>query len=340
LPSGFPEADEVLGLLQIMLQRTPEQRRLRAIGQPLHDEDGESPKPRTPWTPERRLQVRLFNVLERWCGALNDPRFAWIDPAASSRNYSTLLVALAECWEQHYLPEHRIVRLVTTLLSSFLGSERAPGHLLSLDEGEREQALARLPAEARILAGALAYAALHEQCEWRSSVFGLQPALVAGIELGVIHVGDRSSELVQRLLHEKVPAAAIEARLLWLSEFIDDEHWCRKQERDLGLERVALTKESFNPRFGITLSVDGSSLDDPRIVSLVRQALAYRHVDGTVVELGLARLAVHLDDYAFAKANGLEYQSREPITRERLLDYERQGVSWVRTLGAAAGTAS
>ena len=181
----------------------------------------------------------------------NDPRFAWIDPAAPVRNYSMLLVALAECWEQRYLPEHRVVRLLMTLLS-FLRSDRARGHLLSLEDGEREQALARLP-DARLLGGSLAFAALREQGEWRSSIFELQPAVVAGIELGVLEVGKRSPKVVQRLVDEKVTAAEIEERLLWASEFIDDDHWCRKQERDLGLERVALTKESFNRRFGITL---------------------------------------------------------------------------------------
>jgi hypothetical protein len=339
-PAGLPEEDEVLALLRIMLERTPEQRGLRTIGAAPHDEAGEAPKRRAQWTPERRLQVRLFNVLDRWCGALNDPRFAWIDPAAPVRNYSTLLVALAECWEQNYLPEHRVVRLLTTLSSSFLRSDRARGHLLSLDEDDRAQTLTRLPADAKVLGGALTYAALREHGDWRSLVFELQPALVTGIELGVLEVGERSSRIVRRLVHEKATPAEIEERLLWASEFIDDEHWCRKQERDLGLERVTLTKESFNRRFGITLSIDGSDLDDPRIVSLVRQALVYRHVDGAVVELGPTRLSVHLDDYAFAKANGLVYQSREPITRDLLLALERQGVSWARTLDAAAGAAS
>jgi hypothetical protein len=322
-----------------MLERTPEHRTLRAIGA-SKDDDGTEPRPGTPWTPERRLQVRLFNVLERWCGALNDPRFAWIDLAAPSRNYSTLLIALAECWEQQYLPEHRVVRLLTTLLSSFLRSERAHGYLLSLEADEREQAITRLPAEARTLAGALAYGALRQQAEWRSAIFELQPALVAGIELGVIEVNEGSPPVAQRLVGGQASREEIEERLLWASEFIDDEHWCRKQERDLGLERVTLTSESFSRRFGITLSVEGGDLDDPRIVSLVRQALAYRHVEGAVVELGRARLSVHLDDYAYAKANGFVYQSREPITRERLLAFERQGVSWGRTLEAAAGAVS
>src|SRR6266508_2595116 len=115
---------------------------------------------------------------------------------------------------------------------------------------------------------------------------------------------------------------------------------CRPCWSGGSLTRRRRRKRSRSRCFGITLSVDGSDLDDPRIVSLVRQALAYRHVDGAVVELGPARLSVHLDDYAFARANGLDYQSREPITRQRLLELERQGVSWGRTLEAAAGAAS
>jgi hypothetical protein len=338
--AGLPEEDEVLALLRTMLERTPEHRGLRAIGGVPEDDDGKEPKQGAPWTPERRLQVRLFNVLERWCGALNDPRFAWIDPASPARNYSTLLVALAECWELNYLPEHRVVRLLTTLLSGFVRSERVRGHLLLLDEDEREQTLARLPDEAKMLAGALAYAALREQGDWRSWVFELQPALVTSLELGVLEVGGRSASIVQRLVQEEATPTEIEERLFWASEFIDDEHWCRKQERDLGLERVTLTKESFNRRFGITLSIDGSDLDDPRIVSLVRQALVYRHVDGAVVELGSTRLSVHLDDFAFAKANDLIYQSRERITQDLLVTLERQGVSWARTLETTASAAS
>ena len=171
-------------------------------------------------------------------------------------------------------------------------------------------------------------------------MFELQPALVTAIELGVMEVGERSESIVRRLVQEEATPAEIEERLIRASEYIDDEHWCRKQERDLGLERVTLTKESFNRRFGITLSIDGSGLDDPRIVSLVRQALVYRHVDGAVVELGPTRLSVHLDDYAFAKANGLVYQSRERITHDLLLALERQGVSWARTLEETASAAS
>lgn len=61
--------------------------------------------------------------------------------------------------------------------------------------------------------------------------------------------------------------------------------------------------------------VDGSSLDDPRIVTLVRQRSPI-DMSGAV-GLGSVRLSVRLNDYAYAKANELFYQSREPITRDR-----------------------
>ena len=71
----LPMDDEVFELLRIMRDRVRSRRQLRAIGGA--DEHGE-PGTGSPWTPQRRLQVRLFNVLNRWCGALNDPRLRWV----------------------------------------------------------------------------------------------------------------------------------------------------------------------------------------------------------------------------------------------------------------------
>ena len=139
--TGLPEDDEILGLLRLMIERTPSERGLHAVGQPRPDGGGTG----VPWTPERRLQVRLFNVLERWCGALNDPRFRWIDPSAPTRNFSALIVALYECWEQGYLPPPRIEDLLATLYGSYVCTERGPGYLPSVDEDERGAALTGLP---------------------------------------------------------------------------------------------------------------------------------------------------------------------------------------------------
>src|SRR4029077_13474274 len=136
------------------------------------------PKSGTRWTPTQRLQARLFNVLQRWSVALADPRFAWIDPTAPTRNYAALLVADAECWEQEHLPEERVIRLLGSLLGSFIRTERSVGYLLSISAEDRERALGRLTPEARTLGSGLVYCALRPSASWRDYLFEWQPALV------------------------------------------------------------------------------------------------------------------------------------------------------------------
>ena len=92
------------------------------------------------WTADKKLQVRLFNLLERWCTALADPRLAWIGPVAQVGNFAALVGAIYECWANRYLPEHRLVPLVGVLLTSFLTSERRPGFVAGLDEETRATA--------------------------------------------------------------------------------------------------------------------------------------------------------------------------------------------------------
>jgi hypothetical protein len=101
------EGDDVLLLLRMMLDRTPEERH-SAIGatDPKADDD-EHPQG-TPWTMTQRLQVRLMNVLTRWARALADPRMNWLQPFAAVRNFEVLLYALAELWELGALPEPKL----------------------------------------------------------------------------------------------------------------------------------------------------------------------------------------------------------------------------------------
>ena len=338
--TGLPEDDEILGLLRLMLDRTPSERGLHAVGQTRDSDDDRNTG--TPWTPERRLQVRLFNVLERWCGALNDPRFRWIDPSAPTRNFSALLAALYECWEQAYLPPARVEHLLETLYGSYIRTERGSGYLLSVEAEERTSALRRLPPEATVLGGALAYASLAPAQEWRLVIFGWQPFLVPALDLGVVEIGNATPTLVQRLLPnaKKATQESIEERILWACEYTDDEHWCVKQERELGLNDVVLTREGFNPRFGITLAARTVGLGDARLVALVRQALIYRKVDGAVVEFSNGRLAIQLGEPIHAAVNGTAYSSSEAIDERRLADLERSGVDFARILGVAAALAS
>jgi hypothetical protein len=335
---GLPEDDDILALLRIMLERAPTERGLHPIGQAVLDA-GQGGKG-IPWTPERRLQVRLFNVLERWCGALNDPRFLWIDASAPTRNFSALIAALYECWEQGYLPPARVERLLQTLYGSYVRTERGPGFLITIKKDERSVALFRLPPETRSLGGALAYAVLAPAHEWLGAIFAWQPFLAPALNLAVIEIDESSPALVGRLIDERPPAAAIKERLSWACDYIDDKHWCLKQQRELGLSDVTLTKETFSPKFGITLKVPRASLQDTQLVALVRQALAYRTANAAVVELKGGRLAVCLGEPIYATVDGTGCASPSAIDGALLAELERSGVSFGRLLTASSSAAS
>ncbi len=103
---------------------------------------------------------------------------------------------------------------------------------------------------------------------------------------------------------------------------------------------MVLTRESFNPSFGITLAVRDASLDDPQLVALVRQALVYRKVEGAVVELRGSRLAVRLGEPIYASVDGATYESPSPVDAARLAELQRSGVSFGRLVAATDSVAS
>ena len=143
---------------------------------------------------------------------------------------------------------------------------RSPGYLLSVPDGERQSALARVSSEARTLGAAVVYCALRPSAKWRDYLFAWQPALVAGLDLGVFDVSRQSCHVVERLIGKRVSEGEIRDRLQWAAAYIDDENWATQQERDLGFEHVQLTKRDVSRRFGVTLQVSGDDalLDDAR----------------------------------------------------------------------------
>ena len=333
------EDDQVFALLQLMLEETPQARALHLVHpQPP---EGEPPgREGTPWTLEQRLQVRVFNVLQRWSTALADPRFIWIERRAPVRNFSALLVALARCWEENYLPSDRVLRLLETLMTSFIGADRVRGYLLAAAEDDREQALATLSHEARSLAAALCYCPLRETTDWREWVFRFQPYLVPALELGVVEANAQTPIAIERMVGERPTPAQIEDRLLFAATYLDDPHWCEKQERELGIGKVELTHRGFSARFGITLAATGTSSEDPRLVALVRQALAYRRVDGAVLEVGGDRIAVKLGEPVYARIGEMSGEGAENMTLARLAELERSGIGFARLLAHSEAAVS
>jgi len=343
VPFGLPDDDDILGLLRLMLDRAPAERTLRLVGVSKEEGGEEPPQPGKPWTPTQRLQTRLFNVLQRWSLALADPRFVWIDPTAPARNYGALLVAHAECWEQEHLPEERVIRLLGAILGSFIRTERSTGYLSSLPDEEGQRALKRLSDEARALGAALVYCALRPSANWRDHVFEWQPALVAGLELGVFEVTARTCVVVRRLTNDDVGKEEIAKRLNFAATYLDDEHWAAKQERDLGFERVRLTNIGHfkDSRITVQVSGDGAALNEPRLVSLVRQALAYRKTNEAVILVGeTIRLAVKLGEPLWAKSGEQTLCTLDTFDLDDLAQLERQGVSFDGILVSAEQAAS
>jgi hypothetical protein len=123
--------------------------------------------------------------------------------------------------------------------------------------------------------------------------------------------------------------------------YIDDEHWAQRQQRDLGFEHVRLTKLGVSRRSGVTLEVSGAeaSPKDAALVSLVRQALAYRWTDGAIVKLSeQVRLSIKLGEPVRARANDETLCTPDAIDLDGLAELERHGVSfacWCRCSRAA-----
>ena len=92
LMSGFDNTDSILALLKAMLSRVPSSHVLRAVGTDQPDAGMETAsRPRGP-----NVQLRAFNVLMRWCNAIDNPQLTLLDDAAPIQNFAYLTCALAE----------------------------------------------------------------------------------------------------------------------------------------------------------------------------------------------------------------------------------------------------
>ena len=135
----------------------------------------------------------------------------------------------------------------------------------------------------------------------------------------------------------------IQDRLQWAATYIDDEHWARRQQRDLGFQHVRLTHLRVSHGFGVTLDVSGgaASLNDAALVSLVRQALAYRRTNGVIVELGQQiRLSVKIGEPVWARINEETLCTPQAIDVDGLAELERNGVSFASMLAPTQQVAS
>ena len=309
-----------------MLDHVPTANILRLItGEQLDRETAEREGKR--WTEDRRLAVRAYNVLHRWSRVLNDGRARWtLSEVAPVRHFEALLGTLAQIWVQRqWMPEHRLVRLLQTLLGAFIRTDQAPGYLASLDDNERDAALRALSSgPGPGLAAALTYAAVRSAS--KDEYFDWQPYVVPGMAWGVFRGDALAVELVPALCDLYPSAELIDDRIEEIVGHDDDEHWCARQAAKLGFTLVQVTK-SGNPFYPFDLDVAGvtGTFTDPRLVSIVREALVYKRGKGLRLRSGADVLTIATGRPMYGRIGERQVDTLEPITLAGLDRLEAEG---------------
>lgn len=350
-PTVMPIGHDLFRELEIMLAKAPlEHPILRLI---MGGPTGPQPPAVDPlessgvsWTLEARQRVRVTNVLSRWCRAVSDPRHALLRSDAPAANYQALVSVLVTAWAEDALDEDRLVRLAGELLGAFLGDGKSLGFLGRADEQLRATVLYELDDAVREWAAGLAYLALRPQTPWAEIVYDWQPYLRRGlIDTNVMVVGERTVELVERVLGEETEQSEIEDVLLARAEYIDEEKWCEGLAEALGLRRVSLRTIS-NPAVPLRIRLDGVTepLTDSRVVEAALNAMRFRKADAIGIEMD-GFVAVLRPGYPpVAKfgpdASAKTVRSPVVITRERLDAVERQGGALSELLGLASAQAA
>lgn len=281
------------------------------------------------WTADKKLQVRLFNLLERWCTALADPRLAWIGPVAQVGNFAALVGAIYECWAKRYLPEHRLVPLVGVLLTSFLTSERRPGFMASLDEETRATAEVAISGSAAPeFAAGLVWASVRPaRADLLSFLFAWQPALLLARSCGAVRATELSSLVADELTEMTIEPAAIASRIAWAAEYTNDARWCEVLAQEFRLSKLEFIAGSYAKQFGAVMRVEPGVdlLGESRFVEIVRRALAYRETQAAIVEAGADRLVIQLDEVPAAKIDGRTFEGEGWLTAAGIESMARDG---------------
>lgn len=342
-PTEMPIGHDLFRELEIMLAKTPlEHPILKLIaGGPIGEPppDGGREQSGISWSLEARQRVRVTNVLSRWCRAVSDPRHALLRPDAPAANYQALVSVLVTAWTEHALDEDRLIRLAGELFASFLGDGKSPGFLGRADEQLRATVLDQLDDAVREWAAALIYLALRPHTPWAEIVYDWQPYLRRGlIDSNVMVVGERTVELLERVLNEEHEQRKIEDVLLARAEYLDEEKWCAGLAEALGLRRVAL-RNVDNASVPVRIHIDGvdDPLTDPRVVEAALNAMRFRKLQAIGIEAGDCVAVLRPGHPPVARVGGVTggktIKSTVVITGERLAAIERQGGALSELLG-------
>jgi hypothetical protein len=325
--------DSNLGwLLDQMLHRVPLHGELHLLnGEVRNDRDFE--RTDQSWTPSQRLQVRAYNVLQRWCLALNDPRARWLDELAPVTHFGALVSALCEIWAQRtWLPAHRLPGLAHALFGAFIRTDRSPGYLLSIGDDERARAIAAVRnAGLQAKACALAIAAL--SMGKPEDFFAWQPFLIPGLEWRLFEADGETPGQVAALLGSPMTPEAVDVRLRFVARYTDDHHWATRLGEELGFSELVMLRlprgaVDVRPAYEVEvrLRADVDLLHDPRVTMVARETLDYTHASGVRIRAGARGIATFAYGYpTYLRAEGRTLESTSPMGRHELLEIERLG---------------
>jgi HKD family nuclease len=334
--------DELLRELQTLLHASPDAPHpvLRVLTSAV--QGTEEPSAGTPWTMDARQRVRAYNLLNRWCDAVADPRHALISPDAPVINYQTLLSVLLLAWVHEALDEDHLRRLLLKLLKAFIGAADGQGFLGRAEEELRVAALEHLDVFMVEVAAGLVAAALGPGTPWLEEIYDWQPVLARGIECGTILPGDWSGIVVGRITGEPMTSSDIDELLSRRLDFIDDETWCARLAAELELKRIELDLHR-QATVGTSVSVYGPTdpLHDGRLLTVARRAIDHKKLTAVAVKCGDAcTMIFEPGKHARALLSGSTLRSSGPTDAARLKKIEQQGGSWADVLDVAANAAA
>ncbi|HEY5196513.1 MAG TPA: hypothetical protein VIJ51_05750 [Solirubrobacteraceae bacterium] len=339
----MPIGHDLFRELEIMLAKAPlEHPILKLIaGAPIGEQapDGASEHSGISWSLDGTPACPRDQRVSRWCRAVSDPRHALLRPDAPAANYQALVSVLVTAWAEHALDEDRLIRLAGELFASFLGDGKSPGFLGRADDQLRATVLQQLDDAVREWAAALIYLALRPHTPWAEIVYDWQPYLRRGlIDSDVMVVGERTVELLDRVLNEEHEQRKIEDVLLARVEYLDEEKWCEGLAKALGLRRVAL-RNVDNASVPVRIHIDGvdEPLTDPRVIEAAVNAMRFRKLHEIGIEAGDCVAALRPGHPAVARIGGVNggrtMKSTVIITSDRLAAIERQGGALSKLLG-------
>lgn len=118
----------------------------------------------------------------------------------------------------------------------------------------------------------------------------------------------------------------ITERLRYVSAYEDDAHWGERRAQQLGLDEVRIGM-SGHPLYPVELVVDSQVhvLNDPRLVSLVREAMAYRREQGIRLRVGDDILTLALGQPVYGRIGGVQIESVRSLDADWLEEIEASG---------------